>query len=158
MSMTYSPRGEQSARLFDQGYNCAQSVVVAWADVIGLPVETAARLSSGLGGGVSRLREVCGAVSGMAMVLGMVKGYSDPADYDGKVALYTLVQKLAEQFRQETGAVRCHALLGLPDGPSAPAPEPRTHDYYASRPCARFVAVASTLLERELKEQGLLTE
>ena len=87
--------GETAEQLFRDGYNCAQAVLMAFADVTGLEPDTAARLASSFGGGLGRMREVCGAVSGASMVLGLVKGYADPTDADAKKAHYHLVQKSA---------------------------------------------------------------
>ena len=102
---------EKAEAYFRQGYNCAQSVLLAFGDMTGLDDETALRVSSSFGGGLGRLREVCGAVSGACMVLGLVKGYTDPDDREGKRAQYRLVQEFAERFREQNGSIVCRELL-----------------------------------------------
>lgn len=142
---------ELAAELFLNGHNCAQSVVVAFCDVTGLDPEFAARLSSSFGGGMGRMREVCGAVSGMLLVAGLLYGYSDPGPGDeAKKAHYQLVQELAGRFRQENGSIICRELLQ--DPPSDPAPTPRTAEFYKTRPCARFVVSAARILDEYLAE------
>lgn len=134
-----------AAELFLRGYNCAQAVAVAFSDVTGLNENLSARLSSSFGGGLGRLREVCGAVSGMAMVAGALYGYEDPQDDAAKKAHYERIQQLAGQFRNRMGTIICRELLENP--PSDPTPSPRTAEYYANRPCARFVMVAAEILD-----------
>ena len=113
---------EKAAQLFLSGYNCAQSVFVAFADVMGLNDSFAAKIASSFGGGMGRMREVCGAVSGMLMVLGTLYGYDTKNNDKIKEAHYTAVQKLSEQFRKETGTIICRELLGEAD--SSPKPSP----------------------------------
>lgn len=151
-------RGERAKALFLQGYNCTQAVTVAYADLLGMSEETAARVSGGFGGGFSRLREVCGAFSGAVMVLSAVRGYSDPKDQAGKKALYAQVQKLAEQYRAAAGSIICRELLGLPAGKSSPVPEARSEAYYQKRPCPELCRLAAALLERELEGPGPETD
>ena len=134
-----------AAELFLKGYNCAQAVAVALCDVTGLDETLSARLSSSFGGGLGRLREVCGAVSGMAMVAGALYGYEDPQDDAAKKVHYERIQQLAGQFRNRMGTIICRELLENP--PSDPTPSPRTAEYYADRPCARFVMVAAEILD-----------
>ena len=143
-------RGTKAAELFLNGYNCAQAVAVAFSDITGLDEQLSARLASSFGGGMGRMREVCGAVSGMLMVVGVLYGYDTPGDDGAKKAQYTLVQSLAEQFRQENGSIICREILKNP--PSDPIPSARTPDYYASRPCARMVYTAATILDAYIKE------
>lgn len=134
-----------AAELFLKGYNCAQAVAMAFCDVTGLDETLAARLSSSFGGGLGRLREVCGAVSGMAMVAGDLYSCDDPQNDDAKKAHYERIQQLAGEFRQKMGTIICRELLENP--PSDPTPSPRTAEYYASRPCARFVMMAAQILD-----------
>ena len=136
---------EKAAGLFLSGYNCAQSVAVAFCDVTGQDEKLAARLASPFGGGMGRMREVCGAVSGMLMVLGALYDYDDPTEKDGKKQLYTDVQALADKFRAEAGSIICREILKNPA--SDPTPSARTAAYYADRPCARMVALAAGLLD-----------
>ena len=131
--------------LFLEGYNCAQAVAVAFSDVTGMDKKEAARLAAPFGGGMGRMREVCGAVSGMYMVLGLLYGY-DSSDADSKKKeLYRQVQELAEKFREENGSIICREILKNP--PSDPNPSPRTAEYYAKRPCARMVMTAARLMD-----------
>ena len=138
-------RGTKAAELFLNGYNCAQAVAVAFSDLTGLDEILSARLASSFGGGMGRMREVCGAVSGMLMVAGILYGYDTPGDDIAKKAHYTLVQELAGQFRERNGSIVCREILKNP--PSDPAPSERTAEYYASRPCARMVYSAATILD-----------
>lgn len=147
-------RPEQAYENFKSGYNCCQSIAVAYADVLGLSPEMAARLSSGFGGGMGRLREVCGAVSGMVFVASAVKGYSDPKDNAQKKELYALIQKLAGAFERENGSIVCRELLGLSVKKENPTPSERTESYYKKRPCPELVRMAAEILERELFTKG----
>lgn len=144
----------KAAELFAQGCNCAQSVVVAFCDVTGLEPDYAARLSSSFGGGMGRLREVCGAVSGMLLVVGLLYGYDQPGPEDiHKKEHYALVQALAGEFRDAFGTIICRELLDNP--PSDPNPTPRTADFYQTRPCARFVAEAARILDAYMEAHPL---
>ena len=145
--------GLYAAELFLQGYNCAQAVAVAFCDVTGLDKEFAAKMVSAFGGGMGRLREVCGAVSGMYFVLGHLYGYHTPGDDEVKKALYAQVQELAGKFRVENGSIVCRDILKNP--PSDPNPSPRTAEYYAQRPCARMVYTAATLMDQFIAEHPL---
>ena len=137
--------GMKAAELFLQGYNCAQSVAVAFCDVTGLEEKFTAKMVSSFGGGMGRLREVCGAVSGMFFVLGYLYGYDTPGDDVSKKALYTEVQALAAAFREKCGSIVCREILKNP--PTDPNPSPRTAEYYKTRPCARMVLVAGNLMD-----------
>ena len=137
--------GIYAGELFLKGYNCAQAVVVAFSDVTGLDESFSAKLSSSFGGGMGRMREVCGAVSGMLMVLSILYGYDTPGDDGSKKRLYTEVQDLAGKFREEVGSIVCREILKNP--PSDPNPTPRTAEFYAKRPCARMVVTAGELLD-----------
>lgn len=142
-----SKHSEIAKALFCEGYNCAQAVFAAFCDEMGLEFETALRLSSSFGGGMGRLREVCGAVSGMFMVAGMLRGYSDPKDKAAKAEHYALVQTLAKRFEEENQSIICRELLGLSVKKEAPTPEERTREYYKKRPCAELVACAAEILD-----------
>ncbi|MBE7002492.1 MAG: C_GCAxxG_C_C family protein [Ruminococcaceae bacterium] len=143
----------KAAQLFLQGYNCAQAVAVAFCDVTGLDADYTARLVSGFGGGMGRLREVCGAVSGMFMVLGHLYGYDTPGDDAKKMELYTRVQGLAKQFEEINGSIICREILKNP--PSDPNPSPRTAEYYAKRPCAKMVMTAAKLMDEFIAENPI---
>ncbi|MBQ7836350.1 MAG: C_GCAxxG_C_C family protein [Clostridia bacterium] len=139
---------EKARAYFKNGYNCAQAVFMAFSDVTGMDTDTAAKLSSSFGGGMGRLREVCGAVSGCFMVLGAVMGYSDPKDTDAKKKHYEIIQEAAQLFREENGSIICRELLGLGQGPSEPTPEARTAEYYKRRPCEEYVAISARITEK----------
>ena len=142
--------GLKAAELFLSGYNCAQAVAVAFTDVPGLTEAQAAKMASAFGGGMGRMREVCGAVSGMLMVLSYVYGYDTPGDDISKKRLYGQVQALAAAFRAENGSIICREILKNP--PSDPNPTPRTAEIYAKRPCAKMVMTAARLLEQFMEE------
>lgn len=144
-----------AGQLFREGYNCCQSVILAFAPELGLDEKTAVRMGSSFGGGMGRLREVCGAVSGMFMVLGLAEGYDSPADTQGKAKQYARVQGLAQQFREKNGSIVCRELLGLSEYKSSPKPEERTEAYYRKRPCAELVECAAEILEVELEKQPI---
>ena len=143
--------GIKAAELFLGGYNCAQAVAVAFCDLTGLEEKQAAKMASAFGGGMGRLREVCGAVSGMLLVLGILDGYDDPTNDAAKKALYSRVQALAREFREENGSIICRELLDNP--PADPNPTPRTADFYTQRPCARMVLTAARILDEYLQQR-----
>ena len=145
--------GEKAGALFLEGYNCAQSVVLAFADEMGILKETAARIASSFGGGLGRLREVCGCVSGMAIVAGELLGYSGPETGKPKADHYALIQELAEEFRKKNGSIICRDLLSGITSDTAPVPEARTDDYYKKRPCKDLAVCAAEILERKREER-----
>ena len=145
--------GIKAAELFLSGYNCAQAVAVAFCDVTGMDEKTAARTVSAFGGGMGRLREVCGAVSGMFFVLSVLYGYDTPGDDVRKKELYTQVQALAAGFRESCGSIVCREILKNP--PTDPTPSPRTAEYYKTRPCARMVKTAADLMDEFIKNYPL---
>ena len=142
-----------AADLFLKGYNCAQAVMVAFCDLTGYTETQAARCASSFGGGMGRLREVCGAVSGMLMVLGILYGYESPDDDNAKKELYAQIQDLAGKFREEVGSIICRDILDNPT--TDPTPSPRTAEYYAKRPCARMVMTAARLMDEFIAEHPL---
>ena len=162
-------KGELAKAYFMEGYNCAQAVTLAFAEEMGLEKEEAARLSSSFGGGLGRLREVCGCVSGMALAAGAICGYADPKAREEKAEHYVRIQRLAEAFREKTGSIICRELLtGVERSDSSagsavsavdvgqdtrPVPEERTENYYKKRPCPELAALAAEILERELKRE-----
>ena len=137
--------GMKAMELFVDGYNCAQAVAVAFCDVTGLDEKATAKMVSPYGGGMGRLREVCGAVSGMLFVLGYLYGYDNADADETKKELYERVQGLAGQFREKCGSIICRELLDNP--PSDPNPSPRTAEYYKDRPCAILVKTAAELMD-----------
>ena len=140
-------KAKLAGELFMQGYNCSQSVIAAWADEIGLDRQTALLVSSGFGGGMGRLREVCGAVSGAFMVLSYKFGSTDVSDGKAKAALYETIQDFAARFKQENrfDSIVCRDMLGL-SGASAPTPAERTAEYYKKRPCRELIELSAGLL------------
>ncbi len=143
-------RADKAEELFRQGYNCGQSVFAAFADVLGLTVEEAAKIASPFGAGFGKLREVCGAVSGMTLVTGYLKGYSDPADYESKKEVYALIQKMCAEFEAREGSIICRELLGLKKGEDTAEPAVRTEEYYRSRPCIGACRTAAEIVEKEV--------
>lgn len=147
-------RVERAVLHFMSGYNCAQSVFLAYADLFDLDTELAKKMSVSFGGGMGRLREVCGTVSGMAMLAGFKYPVEDPKDQAARTRNYGMVQKMAGLFREKYGSIVCRELLGAKQAAATdPAPSARTADYYAQRPCARFVAESARIAGRMLKEE-----
>ncbi len=143
-------RSDRAEELFRKGYNCSQSVFAAFADVLGMPVEEAAKIASPFGAGFGKLREVCGAVSGMTLAAGYLKGYDDPADYESKKELYRLIQKMCAEFEERKGTIICRELLGLQKGEDTAEPAVRTEEYYQSRPCIGACRTAAEIAEKYL--------
>ncbi len=144
---------ERATELFKQGYNCAQSVFGSFSEDLGIDFETAVKIASSFGAGMGRLREVCGAVSGMFMVVGYKYGHTNPKDYAAKTEHYKLVQELALKFKEINGSIVCRELLGLKEKSSSPIPERRTASYYKKRPCAELVGIAAELVEETIKNK-----
>ena len=142
-----------AGELFLGGCNCAQAVFLAFSDVTGIDRKLAAKMSSPFGGGMGRMREVCGAVSGMFLVLGTLYGYDEQDTDAQKKQLYKDVQALACKFREECGSIICREILKNP--PSDPNPTPRTADFYKQRPCARMVMTAARLLDEFIAEHPI---
>lgn len=143
-------RAQRAQELFKQGYNCAQAVFASCADLYGITDESLAlRLAASFGGGIGRMRMVCGAASGMFMLAGLEKGSATPHDNEGKMANYAFVQQLAGDFKAKYGSLICAELLGLaPKGQCDvkldldPKPAERTPEYYEKRPCGEMVSEA----------------
>lgn len=147
-------RGERARQLFCAGYNCSQAVVAAFCDLLQMDEKTALKLSSSFGGGMGRLREVCGAVSGMFMVAGLLYGYTDPKDNAAKKEHYALIQELARRFSEQNGSIVCRELLGLGAGHGGPTPTVRNAAFYKKRPCADLVADAADLMEYMIRQRA----
>ena len=151
-------RTEQAAALFMEGFNCSQSVFAAYADLFGMDKETALKVSASFGGGIGRMREVCGAANGMFLVAGMLTGSVEGKDQTAKKNNYEVVQRLAAEFKKENGGTYiCRELLGLnKDGKKAvfsdTTPEARTEEYYKKRPCLKTIQGAAGIVERMLLE------
>jgi C_GCAxxG_C_C family probable redox protein len=152
--MDIEQRAARAKELFLSGYNCCQSVVLAFEDITKLEPELAATISAPFGGGMGRLREVCGAVSGMTMVAGFISPCPTNSDAVAKKENYALVQQFAEAFREQNGAIVCRTLLGLDHTKDNPTPSPRTAEYYKKRPCAELVADAARIVAQHLAAIG----
>jgi len=147
-------RANRAYDLFKQGYNCSQAVFIAFCDKYGFDEQTAAKLASSFGGGMGRMREVCGAFSGMLLVNSMETGSADVSDREAKKANYESVQKLAQRFKEENGSLICRELLGLTkeqESKETATPSERTRAYYQKRPCAEIVKSAAEILEETFK-------
>lgn len=149
-------RTEQAVALFMEGFNCSQSVFAAYADLFGMDRDTALRVSASFGGGIGRMREVCGAANGMFLVAGMLTGSVEGKDQVAKKNNYEVVQRLAAEFKKENGgSYICRELLGLnKDGKKIvlgeTTPEARTEEYYKKRPCLKTIQGAAAIVERML--------
>jgi len=147
-------RKELAKQLFMEGYNCSQSVFAAYSDLFGMDREMALKVSSSFGGGMGRMREVCGAVSGMFMVAGLATGATEGKDQEGKKHNYDVVQALAKEYKDKNGSIICRELLGLDENAntSNTKPEQRTSEYYKKRPCGELCSIAAGIVERYLEE------
>ncbi len=143
-------RVEQAAATFEEGYTCAQSVFSTYADLFGMDKETALKLSSPMGGGIGRMREVCGAVSAMALLAGLKEGNTDPANEEGKEKIYLLTRQMAEKFREQFGTIVCRELLGIEGMEESAKPSVRTQQYYQKRPCLQLISAAAKIIEEML--------
>lgn len=146
-------RKETAMDFFYQGYNCAQSLVLTFKDLIDIDEDTISKLACSFGGGMGRLREVCGAVSGMFMVISLLYGYSGPEKGEVKAEHYARVQELARRFEKEHGSIVCRELLGLSVKRESPIPEARTEEYYSKRPCPEIIGSAAEILDKYIKER-----
>lgn len=154
MSEKVETRPEKAVRLFKEGYNCSQAVFMAFSDEYGIDAATASRLSASFGGGMGRMREVCGAVSGMLLVAGLETGAVEGRDQEGKKRNYQMVQALAEEYRKKNGSIICRELLGLgKDTKIQAVPEARTEEYYKKRPCPELIRQAAEILEHTFFEE-----
>ncbi len=150
-------RGEKAKANFLKGYNCTQAVLLSFDDVIDRDrLELLMTSTSCFGGGMGRLREVCGTVSGMFIVLSCFYGYSGPEENDRKAVLYSHIQTLAGRFEEKAGSIVCRELLGLDHKRDNPVPDARDHSYYSKRPCPELCKLATETVEDFLVEQGAL--
>ena len=150
--MNPSEKSQLAKQNFEEGYNCAQAVLLAFCEETGLTHEQAARLASTFGGGMGRMREVCGAVSAMFMIEGLVNGYSDPKAKEEKAALYARVRLLADRFREKNHSIICRELLIDTETTPGGEPEERTKEYYERRPCGCYVEDAARLIAEALND------
>lgn len=151
-SINVTARAEQAVTYFKSGYNCAQAVYMAYADLFGMEPKTAAVIAAPMGAGIGRMREVCGTVSGAALIAGLAIPCDDPHDLESKTRCYALVQQVAERFRRENGSIICRELLGIAPIKESPTPSPRTEAYYKKRPCVELVRMSATFIGEELKK------
>lgn len=152
MKQELEDRVQRAVELFMSGYGCCQSVTAAFADLYGLTDEQAKLVAAGFGGGVGRMRMMCGAVSGLVILAGLHDGQTQGDDREGKARCYKLVQQLLEESRQENGSIICAELLGI-KGPTPPGnfvPDERNAEYYRKRPCAAKVESAARIFARFL--------
>lgn len=150
-------RVDRAVDYFMQGYGCCQSVVAAFSDLYGMDEEMALKVGAGFGGGVGRLRMMCGAVSGLVVLAGLDCGETDGSNREGKSACYKVVQDLLEQFKQANGSIICAEILGLQGHEKAVSTyeaSPRTAEYYKTRPCAAKVESAARIFANYLRQKG----
>ena len=152
--METETRREKAMNYFTEGYNCAQAVALAFSDLLPLEPETLSRLACSFGGGMGRLREVCGSVSGMLLVLGLLYGYAGPEKGEVKAEQYARVQAVARRFEEREGSLLCRELLGLSGKHDEPTPAARTPGFYKERPCGQLIGDAAVILEAYIREQG----
>ena len=165
MEINIEERVEKAKRLFkEEGYNCCQAVVLAYNDIFGLDEKTAASIASGFGGGMGRMREVCGSVSGMVFLSGLLSPADNPSDKAARTANYALVQDVAAEFKAINGSIICRELLGLAGCtpkpaesadihgiPESPEPSDRTPEYYRKRPCEELVGISARIIGEKIK-------
>lgn len=147
-------KAKKAVELFESGYNCSQAIVLAFEDYLKVDRKTLQSLSSSFGGGISRLREVCGCVSGMAIVMGIIHGDYDVNDNDQKAKHYELIQKLALKFNEKTNSINCAELLDKVKEVENPTPEIRSKEYYEKRPCSKYIKIMAEIIESELSNHG----
>lgn len=147
---------EIAEELFVEGYNCTQAIVRTFADEANTDIDILTKIASSFGGGMGRLREVCGAVSGMFLLDGLIEGYTDPQDRSAKAEHYARIQHLAAKFIERNGSIVCRELLGIKVQTVSAMPDERTPEYYRTRPCARLIGDAAEIFEEHLKEKGII--
>ena len=156
MSQDLEDRIQRAVENFMSGYGCAQSVVAAFADLYGLDDTMAKRIAAGFGGGVGRMRMMCGTVSGLVILAGLDCGQTDGSDREGKAACYKVVQQLLETFKQRNVSIICAELLGLNGCPvvkNTYVPDERNAAYYKKRPCAQKVESAARIFAEYLENK-----
>ena len=150
-------KGDIAKQNFMNGYNCSQAVLLAFCEDFGLEKETALKISEPFGGGMGRMREVCGTVTGMFMVIGLAMGNDNSKDNTTKKNVYKSVQELAAKFKEDNGSIICRELLGLQKAnKESYVPSERTNLYYKKRPCPELCKYAADILEEYLKKENLI--
>lgn len=144
-----SEKSEKAKELFKSGYNCSQSVLGVFCEELGMDFETAMKIAAPFGGGMGRMREVCGTVSGMFMAAGLVFGSKDTSS---KAEMYKKIQDLAAKFKEQNGSIICRELLQGIENSTSPTPSERTEIYYKKRPCVDLVGDAVEIFENYIKE------
>ena len=152
MDLGKSKYAQKAMKLFKEGFNCSQAVFLAFEDKYEINRREALMLSSSFGGGMGRLREVCGAVSGMFMVAGILYGYESPNDREAKTRHYERIQELAGEFEKYNGSIVCRTLLGIDQHKEKPVPDKRTEEYYIKRPCVQLTGIAAAIMENYITE------
>ncbi len=152
MSEIDMTRREAAMDYFRKGYNCSQSIVLAFEDMLPVDKNQLMKLTSSFGGGMGRLREVCGSVSGMFMIAGLLYGYDGPETGEVKADHYARIQELARRFEEKNGSIVCRELLNLGVRHDVPVPEERTNEYYKKRPCPELIGDAAEILEQFIIE------
>lgn len=153
MELNVQERAEKARQLFREGYNCSQAVLLAYVDLFPLDVETAKAIASSFGGGMGRMREVCGTCTAMFAIAGLARPSTVPGDTKSKMENYAIVQELAQEFKKETGSIICRDMLKLNGNThEGPIPEQRTEDYYKRRPCSELVYLAAEIIGNKLTQ------
>ena len=153
LDINVAERVERAQAYFKAGYNCAQAVVMAFDDVMQMSPDELARLAAPFGGGMGRMREVCGTVSGMTFLAGAIKPSANPSNLEERKENYALVQLFADRFREENGDIVCRRLLGLEpvaERAETAMPSERTPEYYRKRPCSEYVGCAARIVAEHL--------
>ena len=153
LDVNVDERVERAQAYFKAGYNCAQAVVMAFDDVMQMSPDELARLAAPFGGGMGRMREVCGTVSGMTFLAGAIKPSTNPSNLEERKENYALVQLFADKFREENGDIVCRRLLGLEpiaERAETAMPSERTPEYYRKRPCSEYVGCAARIVAEYL--------
>lgn len=148
-------RREKAMANFKKGYNCSQSIILAYQDMIPIDKSILSKMASSFGGGMGRLREVCGSVSGIFLIAGILYGYDEPETGQVKAEHYARIQELARRFEEKHGSIICREMLGLSVKHDVPVPEARTSEYYKKRPCAEIIGDAAEILEQYIKENPI---
>ncbi len=149
-----SEKSEKAKELFKSGYNCSQAVLGVFCEELGLDFDTAMKIASSFGGGMGRMREVCGTVSGMFMAAGLAfASSSDSATEKGEH--YKRIQELAKRFKEQNGSIICRELLQGVESSTSPIPSERTETYYKKRPCVELVGDSVEIFEKYLEESSI---
>lgn len=143
-------RKQEAVSNFKAGFNCAQSVFITYADLYGIDRELALKMSCSFGGGMGRMREVCGCVSGMLLLAGFETGNTEPKNQEAKKKNYELVRELADEYKNKNKSIICRELLGLDKREDSASPGIRTDEYYKKRPCVKLVEDAAGIVENIL--------